>query len=89
MTRKAIKGQAMADYFMDQPLNDPELSESLFPDEDVMALEPEPDSVEPWHWKLYFDGVACWYRILSALDLRADLKKLKNIIFSLRGHENI
>ena len=22
-----------------------------------MALEPEPDSVEPWHWKLYFDGV--------------------------------
>ena len=22
-----------------------------------MALEPEPDSVELWHWKLYFDGV--------------------------------
>ena len=21
-----------------------------------MALEPEPDSVELWHWKLYFDG---------------------------------
>ena len=23
-----------------------------------MALEPEPDNVEPWHWKLYFDGAA-------------------------------
>ena len=21
-----------------------------------MALEPEPDNVEPWRWKLYFDG---------------------------------
>ena len=23
-----------------------------------MVLEPKPDSVEPWRWKLYFDGVA-------------------------------
>ena len=56
VTRKAIKGQAIVDYLTDQPLNDPELSESLFPD--VMALEPELDSVESWHWKLYFDGAA-------------------------------
>ena len=56
--RKAIKGQAIADYLADQPLNDPELSESLFPNEDVMALELEPDSVELWRWKLYFDGAA-------------------------------
>ena len=58
VTRKAIKGQAIADYLADQPLNDPELSESLFPNEDVMALELEPDSVELWRWKLYFDGAA-------------------------------
>ena len=56
VTRKAIKGQAIADYLADQPLNNPEFSESLFLDEDIMALEPEPDSVELWHWKLYFDG---------------------------------
>ncbi|XP_023917453.1 uncharacterized protein LOC112028999 [Quercus suber] len=56
VTRKAIKGQAIVDYLADQPLNDPELSESLFLDEDVMALEPKLDSVEPWCWKLYFDG---------------------------------
>ena len=46
VTRKAIKGQAIVDYLANQLLNDPELSKSLFPDEDVMALELEPDSVE-------------------------------------------
>ena len=40
VTIKAIKGQAIADYLADQPLNDPELSKSIFPNEDVMALEP-------------------------------------------------
>ncbi|XP_075649835.1 uncharacterized protein LOC142620334 [Castanea sativa] len=54
--RKAIKGQAIANYLADQLLNDPELSKSLFPDEDVIALEPKPSSVEPWRSKLYFDG---------------------------------
>ena len=58
VTRKAIKGQAIADYLADQLLNDLELSESLFPDKDVMALKLEPDSVEPWRWKLYFDRAA-------------------------------
>ena len=47
VTRKAIKGQAIAAYLVNQLLNDLEHLESLFPDEDVMALEPEPDSVEP------------------------------------------
>ena len=23
-----------------------------------MAIEPEPSNIEPWHWKLYFDGAA-------------------------------
>ena len=29
VTRKAIKGQAITDYLVDQPLNNPELSKSL------------------------------------------------------------
>ncbi|XP_023899811.1 uncharacterized protein LOC112011693 [Quercus suber] len=58
MTRKAIKGQAIANYLVDQPLNYPELSESLFPNKDVTALKPKLDSVEPWRWKVYFDGAA-------------------------------
>ncbi|XP_075675012.1 uncharacterized protein LOC142644246 [Castanea sativa] len=58
VTRKTIKGQAIADYLADMLLNDPKLSKSLFPDEDVMALEPELDSAKPLRWKLYFDGAA-------------------------------
>ena len=56
--KRTTKGQAIANYLANQSLNDPKLSDSLFPDDDVMALEPEPDSEELWHWKIYFDGAA-------------------------------
>ena len=36
--RKAIKGQAMADYLVVQLSNDLEFSESLFLDEDFLAI---------------------------------------------------
>ena len=39
-------------------MNNLEFLESLFPNEDVLAIEPEPSNVELWHWKLYFDGAA-------------------------------
>ena len=58
VVRKVIKGQAIADYLVDQTLNDLDFIESLFLDEDVLAIEPEPSNVEPWRWKLYFDRVA-------------------------------
>ena len=35
---KAIKGQAIANYLVNQPLNDPDFSKSLFLDEDVLAI---------------------------------------------------
>ena len=38
-------------------MNNLEFLESLFPNEDVLAIEPEPSNVELWSWKLYFDGV--------------------------------
>ena len=56
VVRKAIKGQAIADYLADQPLNDLDFSESFFPDEDVLVIEPKPSNVESWCWKLYFKG---------------------------------
>ena len=37
-------------------MNDLDFLESLFLDEDVLATEPEPGNVEPWRWKLYFNG---------------------------------
>ena len=36
MTRKAIKGQVIVDYLVNQPLNDPELLESIFPNEEAL-----------------------------------------------------
>ena len=58
MVRKANKGQAIANYLVDQPLNDPNFTESLFRDKDVLAVELEPSNVELWRWKLYFDEAA-------------------------------
>ena len=58
VVRNVIKGQAIADYLVDQQLNDPEFLKSLFLDENVMVLEPELCDVEPWRWELYFDEAA-------------------------------
>ena len=58
LVRKAIKGQAIANYLADQSLNDPKFPKSLFPDEDVLAIKLELSNVEPWCWKLYFDEAA-------------------------------
>ena len=49
VVQKAIKGQAIIDYQVDQPLSDQDFLESPFLDEDVLAIELEPSCVEPWH----------------------------------------
>uniref|UniRef100_A0A2N9FHA9 Retrotransposon gag domain-containing protein n=1 Tax=Fagus sylvatica TaxID=28930 RepID=A0A2N9FHA9_FAGSY len=54
VARKAIKGQAIADYLADYPSEQLELMDSEFPDEDVMAVDEENHG----RWKLYFDGAA-------------------------------
>uniref|UniRef100_A0A2N9FKE8 Integrase catalytic domain-containing protein n=1 Tax=Fagus sylvatica TaxID=28930 RepID=A0A2N9FKE8_FAGSY len=50
VARKAIKGQAIADYLADYPSEQLELMDSEFPDEDVMAV----DEDNHCRWKLYF-----------------------------------
>jgi hypothetical protein len=54
VTRKAIKGQAIADYLADYPFEQQELMDAEFPDEDVMAI----DEDSFCRWRLYFDGAA-------------------------------
>uniref|UniRef100_A0A2N9HXX3 Integrase catalytic domain-containing protein n=1 Tax=Fagus sylvatica TaxID=28930 RepID=A0A2N9HXX3_FAGSY len=54
VARKAIKGQAIADYLADYPSEQLELMDSEFPDEDVMTV----DEGDHCRWKLYFDGAA-------------------------------
>jgi ribonuclease HI len=54
VARKAIKGQAIADYLADYPSEQLELMDSEFPDENVMTV----DEDNHGRWKLYFDGAA-------------------------------
>jgi ribonuclease HI len=54
VARKAIKGQAIADYLADYPSEQLELMDSEFLDEDVMTV----DEDNQGRWKLYFDGAA-------------------------------
>jgi len=58
VVRNAIKGHVIANYLVDQPLNDLDFSKLFFPDKDVLAIKTKPSNVEPWRWKLYFDGSA-------------------------------
>uniref|UniRef100_A0A2N9FAA7 Uncharacterized protein n=1 Tax=Fagus sylvatica TaxID=28930 RepID=A0A2N9FAA7_FAGSY len=55
VARKAIKGQAIADYLADYPSEQLELMDSEFPDEDVMTVDEDNHGSR---WKLYFDGAA-------------------------------
>ena len=48
LDRKAIKGQAIADYLADYPSEQLELMDSEFPNEDVMAI----DERDHCRWKL-------------------------------------
>ena len=54
VVRKAIKGQAIADYLADYPSEQLELIDSEFLDENVMTVNED----DHCRWKLYFDGAA-------------------------------
>ncbi|XP_070020734.1 uncharacterized protein [Nicotiana sylvestris] len=50
--QKAVKGQALADFFTDHTIPDDwELTDEL-PDEDAMVIEVQPP------WNIYFDGAS-------------------------------
>ncbi|KAH7838736.1 hypothetical protein Vadar_030466 [Vaccinium darrowii] len=51
VTRKSVKGRAVAEFLADHPIQGPEDTEFQFPDEHVMTVSEDV-------WKLYFDGAA-------------------------------
>jgi hypothetical protein len=53
MTRKAVKGSAIADHLVDNAMEDYEPLDFDFPDEDVLSVAEEKLD---W-WTMYFDGV--------------------------------
>ncbi|XP_058181232.1 uncharacterized protein LOC131299670 [Rhododendron vialii] len=51
VTRKSVKGRTIAEFLADHPVDGPEDSDFVFPDEEVMTIVEDV-------WTLYFDGAA-------------------------------
>ena len=58
VTQKATKGSALADYLIQQPLNDYQPMHPEFPDEDIMALFEEKIDEDWDKWIVWFDGAS-------------------------------
>ncbi|KAI4318298.1 hypothetical protein L6164_026085 [Bauhinia variegata] len=57
MTKKSIKGSAIADHLADNPIEDYQPMKFEFLDEDILTIEKEDEKVESKRWKMYFYGV--------------------------------
>ncbi|XP_052312432.1 uncharacterized protein LOC112328962 [Populus trichocarpa] len=59
MTRKAVKGSAIADHLADNAVEDYEPLDFDFPDEDILSIEKEEEKTD-W-WTMFFDGAVNVY----------------------------
>lgn len=55
VSQKAIKGQAIADFLADGPINESSSLRFDFPDELILCVEVESSKIV--RWKMCFDGV--------------------------------
>ena len=51
VTRKSVKGRAVAEFLADHPVEGGEAVEYLFPDESILHIDDE-------YWTMYFDGAS-------------------------------
>nr|KYP31306.1 Retrovirus-related Pol polyprotein from transposon 17.6 [Cajanus cajan] len=58
VTQKAVKGSALAEYLAHQPIEDYQSMQCEFPDEDIMTLFDEEESINEEKWTLLFDGAS-------------------------------
>ncbi|XP_006593166.1 uncharacterized protein [Glycine max] len=59
VTRKVVKGSALADYLAQQPISDYQPMHPEFPDEDIMALfEEDGEDEDKDKWIALFDGAS-------------------------------
>ena len=54
VTRKSVKGRAVAEFLADHPVEGDDAAEYLFPDEAILHVEDET-------WTMYFDGASNQY----------------------------
>ncbi|KAI4347842.1 hypothetical protein L6164_008620 [Bauhinia variegata] len=55
MTKKFVKGSAIADHLADNPIEDYEPMKFEFPDEDILVVDKEEENVKSNRWKMCFD----------------------------------
>ncbi|KAI4318306.1 hypothetical protein L6164_026093 [Bauhinia variegata] len=56
MTKKSIKGSAIANHLADNPIEDYQPMKLEFPNEDILVVDKEEEKVKPHSKKMYFDG---------------------------------
>ena len=77
MTRKSVKGRAVAKFLADHPVDGDEAIEYLFLDEAILHVEEET-------WTMYFDGVSNQYGYGIGVLLIAPNNSLIPLAFKLR-----
>ncbi|KAK7323722.1 hypothetical protein VNO77_27212 [Canavalia gladiata] len=55
---KSVKGSALAEYLAQQPIDDYQVMQPEFPDEDLMAIFNEEEKIEEEKWTMLFDGAS-------------------------------
>lgn len=79
MTRKSVKGSAIADHLAANPIDEYQPLDFSFPDEDVCTTELEENT--PTRWRMYFDGAVNMYgRGIGAVLLSPDGKQFPTAI---------
>ncbi|MCQ7416345.1 reverse transcriptase domain-containing protein, partial [Salmonella enterica] len=58
VTRKSVKGSALADYLAQQPIEDYEPMKFDFPDEHILTVATEKEISNPDMWTMFFDGAS-------------------------------
>ena len=69
ITQKVIKRSALADYLVQQPLNDYQPMHPEFPDEDIMALFEEKLDEDRDKWIVWFYGALGQYWSLRTINV--------------------
>ena len=77
MTRKSVKGRAVAKFLADQPVEGEEADEYLFLDEAILHVKEE-------FWTMYFDGASNQYGYGIGVLLIAPNNSLISLAFKLR-----
>ena len=58
ITQKVVKGCALANFLINQPIKDYDSMQCKFPTKDIMALYSKDESPKDQEWTLLFDGVS-------------------------------